>query len=162
MKKGLVFCGGGAKGAYECGVWKYLDEIGMKFDIVTGTSIGALNAAMYAQHDYERCLDLWNKVKYDMVLKNGLNYDENVNIKVALKQRDDLLSFLGGYLKTRGGDPTPLMKLMDEYIVPEKIINSDVTFGLVTALFPSMKGVMIKVNDLKEDLVMLNLKLFTL
>lgn len=153
MKKGLVFCGGGAKGAYECGVWKYLDEIGMKFDIVTGTSIGALNAAMYAQHDYERCLDLWNKVKYDMVLKNGLNYDENVNIKVALKQRDDLLSFLGGYLKTKGGDPAPLMKLMDEYIVPEKIINSDVTFGLVTALFPSMKGVMIKVNDLKEDLV---------
>ncbi|MGM9972379.1 MAG: patatin-like phospholipase family protein [Anaeroplasmataceae bacterium] len=151
MKKGLVFCGGGAKGSYECGVWKYLNEKNMKFDIVTGTSIGALNAAMYAQHDYERCMELWNKIRYDMILKNGFSYDERINIKVSLKQREDLLSFLTGYLKTKGGDPTPFLKLMDEYIDPERLVNSDVTLGIVTALFPSFKGVEVNVKELKPD-----------
>lgn len=153
MKKGLVFCGGGAKGSYECGVWKYLDEKGIKFDIVTGTSIGALNAAMYAQHDYDRCIELWNKVKFEMILKNGFSYDENVRVKVSLKQRDDLLHFIGGYIKTKGGDPAPFLELLDEYIKPSIIKNSDVTLGIVTAMFPSFKGVEVNVKELDEKLI---------
>ena len=38
--------GGGAKGAYEVGVWRALDEAGVRFDAVAGTSVGALNGAM--------------------------------------------------------------------------------------------------------------------
>ena len=40
MKRALVLGGGGSKGAYELGVWRALDELGISFDIVTGTSIG--------------------------------------------------------------------------------------------------------------------------
>lgn len=43
MKYGLVLSGGGSKGAYESGCMKALQELGYHFDIVTGTSIGALN-----------------------------------------------------------------------------------------------------------------------
>lgn len=47
---GLVLSGGGAKGAYETGVWKALDEAGLTKDVVaiSGTSIGAINAAMFS------------------------------------------------------------------------------------------------------------------
>ena len=47
---GLVFSGGGAKGAYEVGVWQALHEAGLAKDVtaVSGTSIGAVNAALYA------------------------------------------------------------------------------------------------------------------
>lgn len=38
--------GGGAKGAYEVGVWRALDEADVRFDAVAGTSVGALNGAM--------------------------------------------------------------------------------------------------------------------
>jgi NTE family protein len=38
--------GGGSLGAYECGVYKVLSKHGKKFDIVAGTSIGAINAAI--------------------------------------------------------------------------------------------------------------------
>jgi NTE family protein len=42
----LVLQGGGSLGAYECGVYKALNKHGIKFDIVAGTSIGAVNAAI--------------------------------------------------------------------------------------------------------------------
>ena len=38
--------GGGSLGAYECGVYKTLVNRGIKFDIIAGTSIGAINAAI--------------------------------------------------------------------------------------------------------------------
>ncbi len=44
----LVMQGGGSLGAYECGVYKTLDKHGIKFDVVAGTSIGAINAAIIA------------------------------------------------------------------------------------------------------------------
>jgi NTE family protein len=42
----LVLQGGGSLGAYECGVYKALVKRGIKFDIVSGTSIGAVNAGI--------------------------------------------------------------------------------------------------------------------
>ena len=44
MKRALVLCGGGSLGSDEVGVWKYLRERKITFDIVTGTSIGTLAA----------------------------------------------------------------------------------------------------------------------
>ncbi len=45
-KLGLVLSGGGAKGAYQVGILKYLAETRTQCDMVSGTSIGALNAAV--------------------------------------------------------------------------------------------------------------------
>lgn len=147
MKKGLVFCGGGAKGSYEAGVWKYLDEHGIKFDIVTGTSIGGLNAAMYAQHDFDRDIELWNKITIDLIVEDSFKYDEKKSIKVTLKENDNLIGFLKNYISNRGGNVSPFKELVDEYIDPEKIINSDVICGIVTAKFPSMQGVEVVLKE---------------
>ena len=42
----LVMQGGGSLGAYECGVYKILEKHNIKLDIVSGTSIGAINASI--------------------------------------------------------------------------------------------------------------------
>ena len=42
----LVLQGGGSLGAYECGVYKTLQKHKIQFDVVAGTSIGAINAAI--------------------------------------------------------------------------------------------------------------------
>ena len=42
----LVMQGGGSLGAYECGVYKTLVKHDIKFDIIAGTSIGAVNAGI--------------------------------------------------------------------------------------------------------------------
>lgn len=47
-KLGLVLSGGGAKGAYQAGVLRYLAEINIQPDAVSGASIGSLNGAVVA------------------------------------------------------------------------------------------------------------------
>src|SRR5947199_9116980 len=44
----LVLQGGGSLGAFGCGVFKSLTNKNIKIDIVAGTSIGGINAAIIA------------------------------------------------------------------------------------------------------------------
>ena len=48
MKIGLVLSGGGARGVAHIGVLKALDEIGVKFSIMSGTSAGAIIGSLYS------------------------------------------------------------------------------------------------------------------
>ncbi len=68
---GIVFAGGGGKGAYEIGVWKYLHEIGIEryVSAVSGTSVGALNAALFACGDYGIAEGVWKNITSDQILK---------------------------------------------------------------------------------------------
>lgn len=67
---GLVFAGGGGKGAYEIGVWKYLHEIGLEQYVrcVSGTSVGALNAALFVGSSYELAEKLWLDINQNKIL----------------------------------------------------------------------------------------------
>jgi len=47
-KIGLVLGGGGAKGAAQIGVLKALEEEGIQFDYISGTSIGSIIGALYS------------------------------------------------------------------------------------------------------------------
>jgi NTE family protein len=51
---GLVLSGGGAKGAYQVGVLKALNELGVQADMLAGASIGALNGALIAAADNQQ------------------------------------------------------------------------------------------------------------
>ncbi|MBR6858007.1 MAG: patatin-like phospholipase family protein [Bacteroidales bacterium] len=51
---GLVLAGGGARGLAHLGVIKYMEELGIPVDVVTGTSMGGLVGGLYAlgyRHD---------------------------------------------------------------------------------------------------------------
>jgi NTE family protein len=62
----LVLQGGGALGAYHGGVYQALHENGLTPDWVVGTSIGAINAALIAGNDRDRCIEqlqsFWHEV----------------------------------------------------------------------------------------------------
>lgn len=49
-RRGFVMTGGGAKGLYEAGVIHAFHLIGMEFDVITGSSIGAMNSIFYAEY----------------------------------------------------------------------------------------------------------------
>jgi NTE family protein len=58
-RKALVLSGGGAKGAFEVGAVRCLrDAAGVEFDIISGTSVGALNAAKLAEGGARALSDL--------------------------------------------------------------------------------------------------------
>src|SRR5690349_11985187 len=81
---GIVLSGGGARGAYEAGVIKYIrDELPprvrahARFEIVTGTSVGAINACFLAANAHApelqgRALaDVWERLRIEGVYKVG-------------------------------------------------------------------------------------------
>mgnify|MGYP001006247442 CR=1 FL=1 len=49
----IVLGGGGSNGAYQIGVWKALKELKIKFHAIIGNSVGALNATLFIQNEYE-------------------------------------------------------------------------------------------------------------
>ena len=58
----LILAGGGAKGAYQIGVWKALKELKIKINAVIGNSVGALNGAFIAQNDIDKAIRLWKNI----------------------------------------------------------------------------------------------------
>jgi predicted acylesterase/phospholipase RssA len=67
-KRALVLTGGGALGSYQAGVLTGLAAREERFEIVVGTSIGAINGAIFAQGDVDRLEDLWfNISRYRLI-----------------------------------------------------------------------------------------------
>ncbi|HZX89715.1 MAG TPA: patatin-like phospholipase family protein [Rudaea sp.] len=62
----LVLQGGGALGAYQCGVYEGLDGAGIRPDWFAGISIGAINAAILAgnapERRVERLREFWQRI----------------------------------------------------------------------------------------------------
>jgi CRP-like cAMP-binding protein/predicted acylesterase/phospholipase RssA len=67
-RRALVLSGGGARGAYEAGVVTALFER-EQFEIVCGTSIGAINAAVAAQGATDQLRPLWRGVPERAVIR---------------------------------------------------------------------------------------------
>ncbi|MDO5070256.1 MAG: patatin-like phospholipase family protein [Neisseria zoodegmatis] len=68
-KIGLVLSGGGAKGAYQVGLMKALNDLDIQIDAIAGASIGALNSAVLASAPNirlgtENLEKLWNKLPH--------------------------------------------------------------------------------------------------
>jgi len=70
MKRALILSGGGARGAFQIGVWQYLQERNWTPDIVCGTSVGAINAvAIGAGMPLDRLLQIWTTYHRPMIYR---------------------------------------------------------------------------------------------
>lgn len=150
-KRALVLCGGGALGAYEVGVWQYLREKKIKFDIVTGTSIGALLGALVAADDYEGALKIWKNITPEKVATDGINIYSNVFETLQKASPDKFWGLLFSYIRNHGADIEPFKHVVSEVIDPKAVKKSKMRFGIVTTEYPSRKEVDVIVNDLNED-----------
>lgn len=73
IRRGLVLEGGGAKGAWQFGALKALHEKGVKFNYVAGTSVGALNGALWAAGRLDLGNELWGDIRRSKVFKLRLH-----------------------------------------------------------------------------------------
>ena len=143
--------GGGAKGAYEAGVWKALDEAGVKYNAVAGTSVGALNGAMMAAGELDTAVCLWENVKFSQVfdaddeqMKKIYDRDlEGLNVKGLLRDVVEIV-------KDGGLDIEPLRRMMETYINEEKVRNSEVDFFFVTYSLTDMEEVELSAKELEK------------
>ena len=136
--KGLALEGGGVKGAYHIGVMTALREMGLAdFDGYVGTSIGAINAAMFCTGDWEKTLELWDNIN----MQNVLDMDE-LSVKELTQGQFNaqlignvgkLLRNLGVFVDTTADKMRAFLK---QYIDEKAIRKSNKDFGLVTYSVP--------------------------
>lgn len=141
--------GGGAKGAYEIGVWKALAEAGVEFEAVAGTSVGALNGAMMVMGELENAVYLWEHICFSQVFSadDGLLkrlYDRELSGGDVIELLKDLFEII----KEGGLDIAPLQKLIAERVDEEKIRNSGKKFFLSTYSLTDKKELDIDVEEL--------------
>ena len=147
--------GGGAKGAYEIGAWKALDEIGLKYNAVSGTSVGALNGALMAMRDLPRAIDVWSNIRMSQVMDLGSMEEADVKklMEGELEFGDwqNLLSQAVDLIRNRGLDVSPLRAWVHEVVEPERIRNSDVQLFISTVSLSDRKALELHVNELPAD-----------
>ena len=80
-KIGLVLEGGGVKGAYQVGALRAIEEYGIHFDGVVGTSIGAVNGALYLEGGYKKMYDMWKTIDTDTIFPVDMQYLKNIKEK---------------------------------------------------------------------------------
>ena len=139
MKRAIVLSGGGSRGAYEQGAWRALRELGIEYQMITGTSIGSINAALMAQGDFDLAEHLWDTITLDQVMADGINLYPD--IEKYFNKGPRVRSFLKSYAHHKGADISPLVELIKRTIDEEKVRASDIDMGLVTVKFPSFTPV---------------------
>lgn len=142
--------GGGAKGAYQVGVWRALQEAGVRYNAVSGTSVGALNGAMMAMEDLTTAEKLWKDIRFSQVMNvddetmariMNRDFDNFSQVKEAFRTIRDVI-FSGGF------DTEPLRNLVAEHVDEEKIRSSGIEFFLSTYSLTDRKEVDVDAREL--------------
>ncbi len=152
MKIGLVLGGGGSRGAYEIGVWQALRELGIDIDVVTGTSVGAINGALVCQGSFDLAVDLWRQLETHMVFDVGedkkISDHFDFNFNIAGMPVDQLNAYAKEILTRGGADVTGLKKMLNQHLEEENIRQSPVEYGLVAVEYPAMIPYNLKKQDI--------------
>ena len=147
--------GGGAKGAYEIGVWQTLEEAGVKYNAVSGTSVGALNGALMVMRDLPRAISCWSDIRLSKVI--DLDPEEESDFKrlmqgdVELEDFHQLIPQALEIIRNRGLDVAPLRAWVREVVDVKRVKASDVAFYISTVDLTERRGLEVHVNELPED-----------
>lgn len=124
-KRALVLSGGGSRGAYQCGVWQALFELGKDIDIVVGVSVGAINGSMVVQGDVIKTANLWREMETDMIF----DVSDELSLGEVAKEM----------VRNQGIGSTGLQKILAEYVDEDAIRQSPVDYGLLVVEIPGFK-----------------------
>ncbi len=144
--------GGGAKGAYQVGAWRALEEAGIRYNAVSGTSVGALNGAMMAMRDLENAERLWKDIRFSQVM----NVDDDTMQRIMnwdfenLSQIKDAFRTLRDIVRAGGVDVEPLRALLAEWVDEEKIRQSGIEFYLPTYSLTDREALEVVASELPE------------
>lgn len=137
-KLGIVLSGGGAKGAYEAGFLKALSEFNIQPDVIAGTSIGALNGAIYSANKNTKGVSIFlEQIWQDLANTPALQLDK----KKVFKNFVEVVTFFSplapvskvarvvSYAISKGKDKegilstTPISNVLEQYASIEKILT---------------------------------------
>lgn len=152
--------GGGARGAYQVGAWRALEEAGIRYNAVSGTSVGAINGALMAMRDLPQAEQIWKDIRFSQII----NVDDGDMGRIMsggfenLEQVKSAFQTIKNIIQDRGLDVEPLRNLLAERVDEEKIRNSGVELFLTTVSITDKKELEIDARDLApgelKDMIM--------
>ena len=86
-----------------------LRKLHIKFDIVTGTSVGALNGALVTQKSYHRAIQLWKKINLSVLFgENVTNSTDDIKVMKMYGKE---------FVKNGGMEAKELEKLIEKKLI---------------------------------------------
>lgn len=128
--KGLVLAGGGARGSYQVGAYQALQEIGWQPDIITGTSVGCLNGALFVLGKVQQAAELWESLDIHGVLEVPQG-----------KSAEELGDFFLDVVRSGGLDLDPLGETIDGYVTEAELRAAPIRYGLVMTEMNTLKSI---------------------
>ncbi len=153
----LVLGGGGARGSYQIGFFKALEELSIKFDAIIGTSVGALNGAMVCSKKFDVAIELWKNMTLDQIVvssplassaddDNGEIHQWYSDILLMMSKLQKLV------VEDKGLDTQPLLNILEKHVDEKKIRESGIDFGIVTYDISSLSSGKFFLEDIEEGL----------
>ena len=151
VKYGIVLEGGGARGAYQIGAWKALQEAGIAIGGISGASVGALNGALMCMDDLDRACHIWENLTYSKVMNVSDALIEKFRSKdLEIQDFQELGSAVRKVLKDGGLDVTPLKDLIEGTVDEERIRASERELFVITYSLTDWKKVVINIKELSD------------
>ncbi|ADO76789.1 patatin-like phospholipase family protein [Halanaerobium praevalens] len=148
---GLVLEGGGAKGAYHIGALKAIKELNLEVEAVAGTSIGAMNGAMFVQGKLDIAYDYWYNISTAEVLDIEDKHLSNL-LNLSINQ-NNLIYFIKKFkevIQNRGLDNSFLRKILEENIDEKKLRDAKIDFAIVTLSLSDLRPLELFIEDIPQ------------
>lgn len=141
---GVVLGGGGAKGAYQIGVWRAMKEAGIRYGGLIGTSVGSLNATLFALGNLDVAEHLWRNMRMEEVL--------GINAGLPGNERESRWATNWKLTRKLARNGTfsvePLRKLLKAHVDESKVRAAGIPLGLVTWSLTAMKPIVAFLEDI--------------
>ena len=149
---GLCLPGGGAKGAFSAGVLYGLYQRGIRFNVISGTSIGAINAYFVYKNNYDELKKIWTTIDNDEFRlseysKNVIDNSLIINKLRKIEGKDDRVkSFYINYINVENTD-------LKEIILDISSVSTDEMLNYIkySSLLPSRTDEGITIEDILNN-----------
>ncbi len=151
---GIALEGGGARGAYHIGALKALIENGYKISAIVGTSIGAFNAAIVAQNDFDKLYECWNSLTSSDLFDIGKDdLHKIVNRKIDISLIKNVAEYVKSSTTNKGMDVTKYKNILENLVDEDKLRKSKIDYGLATFSLTDKKPLELYKEDIDEGMI---------
>ena len=137
--RALVLAGGGAKGSYQVGVWRALQELDWTPAIITGASVGTLNGCMVTLGKAREVEELWRSLEIHDVLDVP-----------ATRNAEELNSFFLDVIRSGGLNVEPLAERIESLIDEDAVRKAPIRFGLVMTEMSTMRSIQCPIDQIPQ------------
>lgn len=137
--RALVLAGGGAKGSYQIGVWRALQELDWVPAIITGASVGTLNGCMFAMGKAAEAEALWRSLENHDVLEVP-----------STLEPEELNRFFLDVIRSGGLNVEPLAERLDALIDEDAVRHAPIRFGFVMTEMATMRSLQCRLEDVPQ------------